>query len=264
MTNYQTDLDHAKRLADAADAITMRYFRARDLVVTDKPDNTPVTQGDTETEQALNDIITNEFHEQCLGEEGARPGKGERVWIIDPIDGTKNFLRGLPIWGTLMALTENGETVAAMVSCPALRRRWWAAKGMGAWTQEADDSIRQIRVSKVSQLEDAFILRSTPLSAWDKVPGSSETKVNKLLASVWRDRAPGDFINYMWLAEGAADVSFEPYAKLWDIEAPKLIVTEAGGSFWTNAAADTPPEEERVVVATNGPLEATILKALGL
>ncbi len=264
MTDYQTDLDRAVLLADTADKITMRYYRAQDLVVTDKPDNTPVTQGDSETEKALNEIITEQFGDQCLGEEGAKPGKGERVWIIDPIDGTKNFLRGLPIWGTLISLTENGETVVAMVSSPALRRRWWAAKGLGAWTQDVDDSKRQIHVSGVSKLEDTFILHSPPVTAWNRVYDGCGEAVQKLLDTVWRERLPGDLINYMWVAEGAADVCFEPYAKLWDIEAPKLIVTEAGGSFWTNATAETPAEEERAIVATNSHLMPQILKAMGL
>jgi histidinol-phosphatase len=264
MTNHQTDLARAIRLADTADAITMRYFRARDLVVTNKPDNTPVTQGDLETEQTLSRIVTQEFGDQYLGEEGTKPGPGNRVWIVDPIDGTKNFMRGLPLWGTLISLTENGQTVVAMASCPALGRRWWAAKGSGAWTQDVDGTKRKIQVSGVSELKDTFILHSTPNAAWNRIYSGAEAAVDKLLTKVWRHRAPGDLINYMWLAEGAADACFEPYAKLWDIETPKLIVTEAGGSFWTNAGADTPPSTDRAIVATNGKLQATILKELGL
>lgn len=264
MTDLQTDLDRALRLADEADKITMRYFRARDLVVTDKPDNTPVTQGDLETEQTLSRIVLEEFGDQYLGEEGTKPGKGERVWIVDPIDGTKNFLRGMPIWGTLIALNQNGETVVAVVSCPSMRRRWWAAKGKGAWTQDVDDSKRQIRTSGVSKLEDTFILHSPPVEAWDRVYQGCGEAVQRLLQQVWRERLPGDLINYMWVAEGVADVCFEPYAKLWDIEAPKLIVTEAGGSFWTNATAATPADEERAIVATNEHLMPQILKSMGL
>ncbi len=264
MPNYQTDLDHALHLADTADRITMRYYLSRDLVVTDKPDKTPVTQGDTETEKALSDIVANQFHEDYLGEEGTHTSTTGRLWVVDPIDGTKNFMRGLPIWGTLIALNENGQTVAAVVSSPALGRRWWAAKGLGAWTQDVDGSKRQIQVSKVSKLEDTFILHSSPVSAWDRIPGSGEQAVQALLKKVWRDRAPGDLVNYMWVAEGAADVCFEPYAKQWDIEAPKLIVTEAGGSFWTNATTGTPADAERAIVATNGPLEPAILNSLGL
>lgn len=257
----QTDLDHALRLADEADAITLKYYRSSQLRVTAKPDKTPVTQGDTETEKRLRDIVVNEFKENYLGEEGARDGQGGRLWIVDPIDGTKNFLRGMPIWGSLIALVDNGETVAAVVSSPALGRRWWAAKGSGAWTKDVDGSVRQIHVSGVSKADDAFLLISSPLHAWDKV-AASEVAVQKLLDSVWRWRAPGDLINYMWVAEGAADACFEPYAKLWDIEAPKLIVLEAGGTFYTDASTDTPPDAERAILASNGKLDKLLRATL--
>lgn len=261
----QTDLDKSLRLADEADKITMRYYRATDLVVKDKPDQSPVTQGDLEAEQRLKNIVVDEFHDNYLGEEaGGDNLTTGRLWIVDPIDATKNFMRGLPIWGTLIALNVDGETVAAVVSCPALGRRWWAAKGLGAWTHDVDGSIRRIHTSKVATVADSFILYSTPLHAWDKAPGTNEKAIQALLDSVWRYRAPGDMVNYMWVAEGAADVAFEPYPKQWDIEACKLIVTEAGGSWWTDATPQTPPDAERVIVATNGPLEAAVLKALGL
>lgn len=263
MSNYQTDLDHAQMLADAADRITMQYYRAQDLHIDTKPDNTPVTEADVATEQCLRDIVVTEFKEHYLGEEGARDGAGGRLWIVDPIDGTKNYMRGLPLWGTLIALNVQGETVAATVSAPALGRRWWAGKGLGAWTRETDGSVRQIRVSGVKLLQDAFLLTSTPLHPWDKT-ASSHKAVQALLDSAWRYRMPGDLINYMWVAEGAADACFEPYAKQWDVEACKLIVTEAGGSFWTSAKLDTPAEAERAVIATNGPLEASIRSTLGL
>lgn len=261
--SYQTDLEHALRLADEADSITKKYYRSTGLQIETKPDMSPVTQGDLETEQRLRTIVVEEFHENYLGEEGARDGKGERMWVVDPIDGTKNFMRGLPIWGTLIALTENGGTVAAAVSMPALGRRWWAAKGLGAWTQDVDGTIRQIHTSGIATIKDSFLLISTPISAWDKVP-TGEPAVQALLKKAWRHRAPGDLVNYMWLAEGAADAAFEPYAKQWDIEAPKLIILEAGGTFWTSADTNTPADTDRVVVATNGPLKQAIHQALHL
>jgi histidinol-phosphatase len=260
---HQPDVDHALQLADAADEITKKYYRSSELRITAKPDKTPLTQGDTETEQRLRDIVVNEFHENYLGEEGARVGAGGRLWVVDPIDGTKNFMRGMPIWGTLIALTEDGETVAAAVSAPALGRRWWAGKGLGAWTRDVDGTVRKIHVSGVNSIADAFLLISSPLAAWDKTP-SSETAVQELLSTAWRWRAPGDMINYMWVAEGAADACFEPYVKQWDIEACKLIITEAGGTFWTNASPETPADAERIALATNGPLEQTLLRALHL
>jgi histidinol-phosphatase len=262
--DYQADLDHALQLADAADEITKKYYRSGSLNIQTKPDKTPVTEGDLAVEKRLREIVTTEFNENYLGEEGARDGDATgRLWVVDPIDGTKNFMRGMPIWGTLIALSDNGETVAACVSAPALGRRWWAAKGLGAWTQDVDGTQRPIHVSGVSSIADSFLLISSPLHAWDKT-SSSEEAVQTLLDAAWRWRAPGDMVNYMWVAEGAADACMEPYAKLWDIEAPKLIVTEAGGTFWTSADADTPPEAERAILATNGPLESPIKEALRL
>jgi histidinol-phosphatase len=260
---YQLDLDHALQLADVADTITMPIYRSNDLQVTDKPDNTPVTKGDLEVEKQLSAIVTEQFKEGFYGEEGTHIDNSERVWTLDPIDGTKNFLRGLPIWATLISLAENGETVAAVVSAPALGRRWWAAKGLGAWTRDVDGLVRQIHVSKVPTISDAFLLGSTPLSDWDKT-AASEQAVQQLFKEAWRWRLPGDMVNYMWVAEGAADACFEPHAKLWDVAAPRLIVLEAGGTFVADAKPDTPPEAERAILATNGHLEAYLRAALKL
>jgi histidinol-phosphatase len=263
VTADMTDLDRCLRLADAADPITLQYYRSIDLHITTKPDKTPVTNGDLAADAAMHKIATEEFGDAYLTEEGDTSHHTGRQWVIDPIDGTKNYLRGVPLWATLIALVDNGETITACVSAPALGRRWWAAKGQGSWTKDVDGTTKRIHVSGVSALEDAFLLTSTPLAPWDKT-ASSERAVRSLLDSVWRYRMPGDFINYMWLAEGAADACFEPYAKQWDVEACKLIVTEAGGSFWSSATADTPATAERCVVATNGPLESPILAALNL
>jgi histidinol-phosphatase len=123
--SYQKDLKRALRLADEADVITKKYYRSSDLHITTKPDKSPVTAADLAVEKRLSDIVITEFHEGYLGEEGVREGKtGDRMWVVDPIDGTKNFLRTMPIWGTLIALNEGSETVAAVVSSPALGRRW--------------------------------------------------------------------------------------------------------------------------------------------
>lgn len=257
----QTDLDKALFLADEADAITMRFYRTINLQVTTKPDKTPVTEGDMAVDRKLRDIITREYGDALLSEEGDQSHVKGRQWILDPIDGTKNFMRGMPIWATLISIQDETGTLAAVVSAPALGRRWWAARGKGAWTKDVDGSVHQIHVSSVANLSDAFLLISSPLKAWDKV-AATEATVQDLLTKAWRWRAPGDMINYMWVAEGAADACFEPYAKQWDIEAPKLIITEAGGTFITDAAETTPANVERVVLATNGPLENDIRKAL--
>jgi len=258
----QTDLEHALRLADAADEISMRHYRANDLVVKQKPDMSPVTQADTEVEHTLSSLVVNEFGENYLGEEGTREGSGGRIWIVDPIDGTKNYMRHMPVWASLIALRDGDKTVVSVVSAPALGRRWWATLGGGAYTRDTDGMERPLRVSEVTEIGDAFLLTST-LSLWDDVP-TGQAAVMQLIDDVWRFRAPGDFINYMLVAEGAADICIEPNPKQWDIEAPNLIVHEAGGSNWTSGTAETPATEPRINVATNGKLEAAVLEKLKL
>ena len=260
--DYSLDLQHALKLADIADSITHRYFRSTNLIVTAKPDTTPVTQADLEVEKRLSTIVSQDFKEAFVGEEGTRLGSGSRTWTVDPIDGTKNFMRGMPVWATLIALTEGEETVAAVVSAPALGRRWWAAKGQGAFTKDVDSTERKLQVSAVARLEDAFILTAS-LFSWDKTPVGSDA-VLAFIKQSWRNRALGDFFNHMLVAEGSADVCIEPDLKAWDITAPALIVTEAGGSVWSKASATTPPGEPRIVITSNGLLEASVRKQLKL
>ena len=259
--NYDTDLKHAIELADAADIITKRYFRSADMHVKTKPDNTPVTQGDLEVEHKLSSIVSEKFHESYIGEEGTSSTSGKRTWVVDPIDGTKNFVRGMPVWATLIGLVEDGVTVAAVVSAPALGRRWWAAKGLGAWTKDTDGTERSIAVSGIQKLEDAFILTGS-IKEWEKPDGFDD--LLKLIKSAYRHRAVGDFFNYMLVAEGAADASTEAKPKYWDIAAPELIITEAGGSLWTDANKDTTPGSPRIVVASNGLIEEEVRTALKL
>jgi histidinol-phosphatase len=262
----QADLNNALRLADIADEISSHYFMSSKLTVNTKPDMSPVTEADIAVEKALSQIVREEFKDGYLGEEGTREGgANKRTWIIDPIDGTKNFMRGMPIWGSLIALLDGEETIVGVVSCPALGRRWWAGKGMGSFTQDVDGTTRELHVSGVDKLENTFVLFSNSQDDWDKrVKEGMTDSVRKLLSKVWRERGVGDMFNYMLVAEGAADVCFEAYCKQWDIEAPKLIVTEAGGQFWTNATPQTKPDEDRATVATNGKLHEIVLKELGL
>ncbi len=259
---YALDLEHALRLADTADSITMRYYRAVDLRVTTKPDETPVTQGDLETERALSRIVTSEYHEGYLGEEGIRTVKGKRLWVVDPIDGTKNFVRGMPVWATLLALIENDTVVVAAISAPALGRRWWASKGEGTWTRGVDGAVRRLNVSSIKEIANAFVLTGS-LYEWDDVPTGLDALL-ELIKSASRHRAIGDFLNYMLVAEGGADVCTESKPKFWDIAAPSLIIAEAGGSLWTNATPDTSPDAPRIVVGSNGLLEIKVRQALKL
>ncbi|HEV7455032.1 MAG TPA: inositol monophosphatase family protein [Candidatus Saccharimonadales bacterium] len=255
-----TDLDKALHLADAADAISKKHYLNVDLHIDTKPDKTPVTEADLAVDSALQKIVTEEYGDAYLSEEGEQAHRAGRQWIVDPIDGTKNFMRGMPVWATLISIQDDSGTLAAVVSAPALGRRWWAERGNGAFTQDVDGTTRQIHVSKISTVADASLLFSS-IFRWDETPTGSAA-VLKLLKSAWRDRSPGDFFGYTLVAEGAADACFEPSPKEWDIAAPGFIITEAGGAVWNSATPDTPAGESRIVIASNGLLHEPLLHAL--
>lgn len=254
------DLEFALMLADAADEISLARFRALDLNIETKPDRTPVTDADRAVEAKLRDLIASHRpNESVIGEEFANTGVNERVWIIDPIDGTANYLRGVPIWASLIALRVNGEIVTSVVSAPAMGRRWWASKGQGAFTRDVDGSTRDIKVSKVSQLEHASISFNS-IRQWDNA-GLLEPLI-ELSRKVWRDRAYGDFLSYMYLAEGLLEVASEHGLALYDIAALVPIVEEAGGRF---SALDGPlTDSTSSVLATNGLLHQIIQRELGV
>jgi histidinol-phosphatase len=249
-----SDLAFALELADLADSLSLPRFRATDLAVETKPDMTPVTEVDRSVEQALRDRIARDRPEDgVVGEEFGAEGSESARWIIDPIDGTKNFVRGIPIWGTLIALERDGVVATGVISAPALnRRRWWAARGEGAF---ADD--HPIRVSEVSRLEDAQVLFGG-LKAWKKT-GFLDRLVDLVLRS-WRGRGFGDFWMHMLVAEGAADVAAEPEVSLWDLAAVKLIVEEAGGRFTDLSGRATPSGGS--ALSTNGHLHDEVLSIL--
>jgi histidinol-phosphatase len=224
MSQFFDDLVFAHFLADHADAISLLRFNALDLDVSQKPDLTPVSDADLAVETQLRQLLS-EHHPQdsVIGEEFAPTTLGERTWIIDPIDGTKNFVRGVPVWATLIALRENDQISLGVVSAPALGRRWWATSGNGAWVVElGSNSPRQLRVSSVQELADASFSFSDQ-SGWD--PDQFES----LRSTTWRQRAYGDFWSHTLLCEGAVDVSAEPELALYDYAALVAIVVEAGG-----------------------------------
>lgn len=258
---YEKELKQAFKLADTADAISMKYYRSRDLIVETKPDDSPVTQGDKEVEKALSKIVAEEYGDSYVGEEGANSKSGDRRWLVDPIDGTKNFMRGFPIWGSLISLKVDDDIVIACISAPALGRRWWATKNGGAFTQDPNGNKRQISVSKVSDISNSFLLHNAMMT-WDK---TNETdKVLALLRKTWRQRHVGDFLAFLYVAEGVADGCFDNFPALWDIEAAQLIVEEAGGEVWTSATDKTPIDARRHCVASNGNFTQTIIDALDL
>ena len=232
MPTATDDLELAVAMADAADAITVDRFGAVDLVVESKPDLTPVSDADRAVEQSIRERLARERpNDSVLGEEFGSSDKADRAvrtWVIDPIDGTKNFVRGVPVWATLIALMDGPQPVVGVVSAPALRHRWWAAVGAGAFASTSGDAPRRLAVSQVSRLEDASLSYSS-LSGWAEI-GRRDAFV-ALTDTVWRTRAYGDFWSYMLVAEGAVDLAAEPELSLWDMAALAPIVTEAGGQF---------------------------------
>jgi histidinol-phosphatase len=254
------DLVLAHELADAADAITLDRFRALDLLVETKPDLTPVSDADRAVEQAVRrHLASTRPGDAVLGEEYGVDGDGPRRWVVDPIDGTKNFVRGVPVWATLVALQVDEHVEVGVVSAPALGRRWWAARSLGAHAGASYADGRRLQVSRVTSLSDAHLSYSS-LTGWEdqgRLPGLLDLSRN-----VWRTRAFGDFWSHMLVAEGAVDISCEPEVSLWDLAALQVVVEEAGGRF-TDLSGTARPDGGSVV-CSNGALHDEALAALAL
>ncbi|MBW1603009.1 histidinol-phosphatase [Streptomyces sp. JJ66] len=263
MPDYHDDLRLAHVLADAADAATMERFKALDLKVETKPDMTPVSEADKNAEDVIRTSLRRARpRDAVLGEEYGTEGHGPRRWIIDPIDGTKNYVRGVPVWATLIALMERGpdgdRPVVGVVSAPALNRRWWAGLGSGAYTGRSLSSATRLHVSRVSRLQDASFAYSS-LTGWEeqgKLGGFLD-----LTRNVWRTRAYGDFWPYMMVAEGAVDLCAEPELSLWDMAACALVVQEAGGTF--TGLDGRPGPHSGNAAASNGLLHEALLGYVG-
>ncbi|HKR49679.1 MAG TPA: histidinol-phosphatase [Pseudonocardiaceae bacterium] len=227
---HNPDLALALTLADTADSITLDRAGAADLRVDRKPDRTPVTDADLAVEDAVRAVLAAQRpRDAILGEEGGGPATADgRVWLLDPIDGTKNFLRGVPVWATLIALVEHGRPVVGVISAPALRQRWWAAAGAGAHTRDPDGTTRAITVSGVGELADAYV-STTHLGTW--VEHHSRESYLALVDACWENRAFGDFWQHCLVAEGAIDLAAEPIVNPWDVAAAQVLVEQAGGRF---------------------------------
>ncbi|GAA3618108.1 histidinol-phosphatase [Kineosporia mesophila] len=255
---YEDDLRLAHVLADQVDSVTLARFQAADLRVETKPDLTPVSDADRSAEEMIRtQLKRTRPRDSVLGEEFGVTGNSPRQWIVDPIDGTKNFVRGVPVWATLIALVDNGTPVVGLVSAPSLQRRWWASQGTGAWTGRSLTKARRIQVSGVAELQDASLSYSS-LGGWDE-RGLGDNFA-ELMRTVWRTRAYGDFWSYMLLAEGAVDIACEPSLELYDMAALVPIVVEAGGVFTSVEGKDGPFGGS--AVATNGLLHADTLGLL--
>jgi histidinol-phosphatase len=256
--SYDDDLRLAHVICDQVDGLTMSRFKAQDLVVETKPDLSPVSDADRSAEELVrSQLKRTRPRDAVVGEEMPSTGHGPRQWVVDPIDGTKNFVRGVPVWATLVALVDAGTPVLGVVSAPALGRRWWAAVGSGAWTGRSLSSATRISVSEVSRLDDASLSFSS-LEGWEKL-GRLENLLD-LTRTVWRTRAYGDFWSHVLVAEGSVDIACEPELALHDMAALVPIVTEAGGRFTSLDGADGPFGGN--AVTTNGHLHAAVLDLL--
>lgn len=256
------DLTLALELADVADAITLRRFRAHDLVVETKPDLTPVSEADRDVEQAMRErLAVLRPGDSVFGEEygSSTAPDSTRRWIVDPIDGTKGYVRGIPAWATLLALEEQREITVGVVSAPALACRWWARRGAGAFARDPlQEEPRRLRVSAVGELADAQLCYGG-LEEWRAV-GRLDALL-ELGRRCWRTRGYGDFWSYMLVAEGALEIGLDPTVSLWDLAAPKVIVEEAGGRFTDFGGAPTADGGD--AIATNGLLHAAASAIIG-
>ena len=278
-SNYQSDLDLVRRIGKSADAVSMARFLAQDLVIETKPDATPVTDADKATEKCIREILEAERpNDGILGEEFGSDITGKkRYWVIDPIDGTKSFLRGLPVWSTLIALIEvnnshedadgktdgkeKHEVVVGLVSSPALARTWFATKGGGAFTTFDSDTNpkkgtpRKLNVSKVNLIKDAHVGYSDFIGFGDHLPG-----FQSIINDAWRTRAVGDFWSHVLVAEGVMDVAIEPSLSLWDMAPLDIVVREAGGTFSDLQGNEGPFGKSGL--STNSALKGEVLKRL--
>ncbi|WP_300401016.1 histidinol-phosphatase [uncultured Nocardioides sp.] len=257
--DFTDDLRLAHVLADDADSLTTARFKALDLHVMSKPDLTPVTDADQAVEESIRRTLSRARSRDAItGEEQGTTGNSQRRWIVDPIDGTKNFVRGVPVWATLISLVVDDEVVVGVVSAPQLQRRWWASADGGAWTGKSLLKATRMQVSDVRRLEDASFSYSS-LSGWEDRDRLED--VLSLMRRCWRTRAYGDFWSYMLVAEGAVDIAAEPELEVYDMAALDVIVREAGGSF-TSLDGSAGPWGGNAV-ATNAHLHDAALAFLG-
>jgi len=255
---YADDLLLALAIADEVDRLTLANFATGDLTVETKPDDTPVTAVDRAAEQMVRRLLEQQRPDDAIvGEEYGTSGDAARRWVVDPIDGTKNFIRDVPVWATLIALLDGDDVVVGVVSAPALHRRWFAARGQGAWLGQSEATARRLSVSRVASLAQASLSYSD-LSEWEE-HGMLDPFM-ALMGDCWRTRAYGDFWSYMMVAEGAVDIAAEPELELYDMAALVPVVEEAGGRF--TGVDGTPGPHGGNALVTNGLLHDEVLARL--
>lgn len=253
-SRYELAVEAARAGGELAKKVYDDTFDARDIEVIRKADNSPVTVADRGAEQLIRELVTKHFPaDGFLGEEfGDQPGSTGFRWVIDPIDGTKSFVRHVPIWGTLIGLEYNGEQIAGAVYIPVFNQMYHALRGNGAYLDR-----RRIRVSNVGQLSDSILCYSS--IGWFTRAGRQQTFLD-LYSQTWRQRGYGDFYGFVLVAQGSAEVMIEHGVNPWDIAATKAIIEEAGGRFtdWEGGNGITRPD----VLATNGKVHDDVLKML--
>lgn len=231
--NYEKELQFELELCDDIDKFSLSSFEKREFSVMTKADMTPVTEIDQETEKRIREAIESVFPTDGIeGEEfGCDASDGNRNWVVDPIDGTKNYLRGVPIWGTLIALCVDDQPVMGVISAPSLSRRWWASLGTGSYVND-----KKIRVSKIDDLKgaEASFGNLTQFEA-----GGYPNALDALSKDIARTRAIGDFWSHTLVAEGALECGMDPVCAPWDIAPIKIIIEEAGGKFTSFEGEDT-------------------------
>jgi histidinol-phosphatase len=256
------ELALALELANLADAVTLPRFRAADLVVESKPDLTPVSEADRAVELAIRERVARvRPGHVVVGEEFGDPGGEAPRWIVDPIDGTKNYVRGIPVWASLIALEEDGEVRCGVVSAPALGRRWWAARGEGAWAADRRGDgwaeASRLQVSAVSRLEDAQLFHTS----FNRMSPRELTGFLALAEGAARIRGFGDFWSHVLVAEGAGEIGHEPAGvSVWDLAPLIVILEEAGGRFTDHRGRRTVRGGD--AISSNGLLHEAALAAL--
>lgn len=252
---YTDDLELALNIADYVDAVTMADFGSSTLRVETKADDSPVSEVDLNAEQTVRGILERHRpHDAIYGEEFGTKGGGPHKWVIDPVDGTRNYVRGIPVWATLIALLDEGDPVMGVVSAPALGLRWFASRGEGAWKGQHIKDATPIHVSTIDRVADATMSYSS-LGGWERA-GLLPAFLD-LTRALWRTRAFGDFWSYMMVAEGIVEIAAEPELQIYDMAALVAIVEEAGGRFTALDGSRGPFGGSGL--ATNGLLHPTMI-----